>query len=375
MGAMAVSMLAAGEACAQQKEARSRRSLFDGKTLNGWIQIENNATTLSTGSVLDPVTFTARLAHGQDPMSAFLREQLSGLVRIDLNTYVVANANAATLLSAIVKQISEVLAGPAIFTADLFRGITLRPETKALLRQNTRGERLARLNKMLLEDAFPVEIAKSTNEGWIVKDGVMASTGAGRGVIYTAQDYSRYRLVYSVRHVSGHPDHQAGVLFFCKRPEEDEMSLDALGGIQFQLPMGSYWDYRPGNNNSGTQFFTKITKSPFDRHAWSKIEVLVNAEKGTARLAVAQPPGSKAIELVEFSDPTTGRPGPIAWQMHNAGLFDEYKDISIEIDPEPDVLLTIQQDRPKASVTVNCVMHNSDAYSSMTSTSAAHLAE
>jgi hypothetical protein len=148
-----------------------------------------------------------------------------------------------------------------------------------------------------------------------------------------------------VRHVSGHPDHQAGVLFFCQRPQLDEMPLDALGGIQFQLPMGSYWDYRPANNNSGSQFFETINKSRFARHAWSQVELLVHAAKGKAQLAVAQPPGNKAIELVRFSDPTAGRVGPIAWQMHNAGLFDEYKDISIELNPEEDFLITPKQEQ------------------------------
>jgi hypothetical protein len=345
MGAIALSALWGRRAwSAQRKEpAALKKSLFDGKTLDGWIQAENNAATLSTGSILDAAAFTTRLANGQDPVSAFLRGQLDNLVKIDLSTYAASNSNAAALLSATVKQINQVLAGPAIFTASRFNGIALRPETQALLDQNPRGERLARLNKMLLEDAFPVEIAKSATTGWIVKDGVMASTGAGRGAIYTAQDYSRYRLLYNVRHVSGHPDHQAGVLFFCKRPEQDEMPLDALGGIQFQLPMGSHWDYRPANNNSGDPFFTTITKSPFDRHAWSQVELLVDAAKGTARMAVAQPPGSKAIELVDFSDPAAGRAGPIAFQMHNAGLFDEYKDINIEVDPEEDVLITTTQ--------------------------------
>jgi hypothetical protein len=300
----------------------------------------NDASSLSVGSILDRPGFTAKLANGQDPLSVFLRGQFDNPVKSDLSRYAASNANAAALLSAMVKQINQILVGPSIFTVDRFRGITLRPETQALLDQNPRGEQLARLNRMLLEDAFSAEIAKSMATGWIVKDGAMASTGVGRGVIYTAQNYSRYRLVFSVRHVSGHPDHQAGVLFFCKRPERDERPLDALGGIQFQIPMGSHWDYRPDKNNSGDPFFTTITKSSFDRHAWSQVELLVDAGKGIARMAVAQPPGSKAIELVTFSDPAAGRTGPIAWQMHNAGLFDEYKDISIELDPEQDVLIT-----------------------------------
>jgi hypothetical protein len=343
MGTLAISAMAGRQAwsAAHQEPVRPTRSLFDGKTLDGWVQCQNDATNLSVGSILDRSGFTQKLANGQDPLSVGLRGQLDGLVRIDLTTYAPTNANAAALLSAAVKQISQLLAGSSIFTSDRFRDVTLRPETQALLQQNPHGEALARLNRMLLEDAYPAEIAKSVSTGWIVKDGVMASTGVGRGVIYTAQDYSRYRLTYSARHVSGHPDHQAGVLIFCKRPAADELPLDALGGIQFQLPMGSYWDYRPGHDNSGAEFFQTITKSPFDRHAWSQVELLVDAGKGTARLAVAQPPGSKAIELVDFSDPTAGRPGPIAWQMHNGGLFDEYKDINIEIDPQyEDLIMT-----------------------------------
>jgi hypothetical protein len=38
--------------------------------------------------------------------------------------------------------------------------------------------------------------------------------------------------------------------------------------------------------------------------------------------------------------PEAGKEGPIAWQMHNKGLFDEYKDVRIEADPKADEFLT-----------------------------------
>ena len=44
--------------------------------------------------------------------------------------------------------------------------------------------------------------------------------------------------------------------------------------------------------------------------------------------------------MLDFKDSTAGRVGPIALQMHNAGLFDEYKDLSIELDPKEDALVT-----------------------------------
>lgn len=39
-------------------------------------------------------------------------------------------------------------------------------------------------------------------------------------------------------------------------------------------------------------------------------------------------------EVLAFRDATAGKNGPIAWQMHNAGLFDEYKDVAIEVNPK-----------------------------------------
>jgi hypothetical protein len=182
--------------------------------------------------------------------------------------------------------------------------------------------------------------ATSSAPGWIVKDGAIASTGAGRGVIYTARDYRLYRLMFTMRHVSGNPDHQACVLIFCTRPSGDDKPLDALGGIQFQVPNGGHWDYRPGMNTAGGPEFTTITKGQFDIHAWSRIEILADSANGTARMAVAQPLGSKAIEVLDFQDPAAGKAGPIALQMHNAGLFDEYKDVTIELDPKDGDLVT-----------------------------------
>lgn len=40
------------------------------------------------------------------------------------------------------------------------------------------------------------------------------------------------------------------------------------------------------------------------------------------------------LESLQFKDPTASKVGSIAWRMHNAGLFDEFKDVTIEADPE-----------------------------------------
>jgi len=335
-------MVAAGFAISPRKlEAASTPiSLFDGKTLDGWSQIENNATSLSSAQVTDSTSFVHELATGRQPLSVFLRTQWDDTLKVQMTSYSASDANAKTVISALVKNLNQVISGPSIYDPTRFSSVSLRPSTTELLNHPLHGQQVAQLNKLLLEDAYSSDLAKSSSSGWVVKDGVMASTGSGRGVLYTAKDYSRYRLMFTMRHVSGAPDHQACVLIFCTRPSGDDKPLDALGGIQFQVPNGGHWDYRPGMNTAGGPEFTAVTKGQFDVHAWSRVEILADAAMGTARMAVAQPPGSKAIGVLNFNDPTAGKVGPMAWQMHNAGLFDEYKDITIELDPTDGDLLT-----------------------------------
>ena len=181
---------------------------------------------------------------------------------------------------------------------------------------------------------------------WMVKDGIIGSRGVGRGVLFTVKQFRHYRIVFDVRHVSGNPDHQACVLFFGIMPKDGEKPFDMLKAIQFQVPTGGTWDYRDGHHNDGKgeangNEYDKFPRPAFDSHQWSRVEILINADKGTARLAVAQPVGSPALEIGNFHVLEAGRVGPFALQMHNQGLFDEYASLAIEENPARDELITV----------------------------------
>jgi hypothetical protein len=319
-------------AATQQKIAKMR-PLFDGNMLAGWIQAPPAPVSFSTNDIVDLTGLTKKISEKSDAVAALIAERYE-------DTAGTKDAKQAT--STLVRNLNRLCAEGAFYDANRFRDVRLRPETEALRARNPQGLELARLNRLLLEDAFPRELARSPAASWIVKDGAMASTGAGRGVIYTTKDFTRYRLVFTMRHVSGNPDHQPCVLIFCTRPAPGERGLDALGGIQFQTPNGGHWDYRPGHNNAGNDYFTRPVRTTFDNHEWHQVEILVDAKTGVARMAVAQPVGTRAIENCVFQDSTAGKTGPLAWQMHNAGLFDEFKDVRIEIDPAEDRLITVE---------------------------------
>jgi 3-keto-disaccharide hydrolase len=312
-------------------------SLFDGKTLDGWIQLPINSTTFSASDITDMVSFAKKLSEKSDAVSAFLNDRLDEPIKTDLAAYSATSTTAKAVKSALVKSLNKIISGESIYDENRFQNVRQRPETIDLCKKNPQGPDLMRLNRILLEDAYPAELPASPAVSWIVKDGAMASTGAGRGVIYTKDDYSNYRLIFTMRQVSG--NHQPCFLIFCTRPEKDKKPLDALGGIQFQVPNGGHWDYRPGQNKGGVGF-TSPTKTKFDNKQWCRVEILVDVAAGTARMAVAQPVGAKAVENLDYNVPEAGKTGPIAWQMHNGGILDEYKDVWIEINPKVKDLIT-----------------------------------
>jgi len=321
--------------------AHTNEILFDGSTLDGWIMVENSATSVSGSDITDLAALAKSIGAKADGVAAFVNAQLDDAVRAGLSAFASSNAtDDKTTRSALAKNLTKIVVGPLIYDTARFQGVPLRRQTQKLLAQSPHGLELVELNRMLLVDAFPKALS-TVSPGWVAKNGAMASTGSGRGVIYTVRDYGRFRLLFTMRHVSGDPDHQACVLIFCTRPSPDEVPLDALAGIQFQVPKGGHWDYRQGRNDAGGAEFTTAIKTAVDPHEWSRIEIVADAATGMARMAVAQPLGSKAVEIVDFHDPAAGKAGPIALQMHNAGLFDEYKDLSIEVNPGNLELITV----------------------------------
>ena len=325
-----------------EAERSKQKVLFDGKTLNGWIQVENSATSFSGNDILDMPALAKAIITKANGVAAFLNSALDDAVRVSLSACLSPNPpDLKATRSVLAKNLTKVISGGPLYEKTSFEGVNLSTKTRKVIHRHPTDRELVELNRLLLSDAFPGELNGLT-AGWTVKDEAMASTGSGRGVIYSIHDYARFRLTFTMRHVSGNPDHQACVLIFCSRPSANEIPLDALGGIQLQVPKGGHWDYRPGHNNSGGDEFNSVNRVSFDPHEWSQLEIVADATTGTARMAVAQPVGSKAVEVLDFRDSSAGKIGPIAWQIHNAGLFDEYKDVRIETNPATLELITLK---------------------------------
>jgi hypothetical protein len=94
----------------------------------------------------------------KDPISAFLWTQLSdttqGLINSDAGAY-----RSSSLISSLVSDLNAVISGSSIYAPATFANIALTQPTKQLIATNPTGADLLDLNRLLLEQAYPLALA------------------------------------------------------------------------------------------------------------------------------------------------------------------------------------------------------------------------
>ena len=168
---------------------------------------------------------------------------------------------------------------------------------------------------------------------WVARDGILASTGKADD-IWTKADYGDFRIFFQVRQERG--NHKPDTLFFGTRPAPGAQPRRGLGGAQFQPPNGGSWNYGAG----GT--FNRPMNPNFNVNNWHQCEVLVK-EVGSFKAACCPVAGTtpcKGVLVLTWMG--KGKKAPFGIQMHNPGLFDEYKELWVEENPTGDELLSMK---------------------------------
>ncbi|WP_439383288.1 family 16 glycoside hydrolase [Amycolatopsis lexingtonensis] len=164
---------------------------------------------------------------------------------------------------------------------------------------------------------------------WSAKNGVIHGNGTARGwLYYNKQQVGTFRWIFNVRQVKG--NHKPTVLIW----GTTDPIRDALSAIQFQPPNGGHWDYRPGHDDGGGKLFEQLPHPTIDVKKWAQCELIGDAATGVARMACCPLTGTavtcKGVEVLRFTDKTAGRTGPLALQVHNSGIQDEYRGLYVE---------------------------------------------
>jgi len=110
------------------------------------------------------------LTDSEDRVGLYLRKGLETRKDDSLRAAYERNkavARDTSLSRTLAESLSGVLEGAAFYDAERFAGIALRPETQRLIARHPAGHELDRLNRLLLEDAFPTEIQRQRWQ-WVV---------------------------------------------------------------------------------------------------------------------------------------------------------------------------------------------------------------
>jgi ABC-type transport system involved in multi-copper enzyme maturation permease subunit len=131
--------------------------------LLAYFTISDCSSTFSVRDLSDASSFASRLKDPPDAVSTYLRERLSPSTRQGLARWQAPGDPSSSLQEALTGDINAIVNGTSIWDKARFSSVTIRPETRSALGRNPRGADLARLNRLLLEDAYPMELSRNLN--------------------------------------------------------------------------------------------------------------------------------------------------------------------------------------------------------------------
>ena len=141
------------------------------------------APALAIDTIRDYPGLANRLMDARDPVSTWLAERLSPDVRRDLGTLRTAEGDPAVrvrVAEGLIRDLNGVITGPAFHGGDRLKGITLSPESRRLMERQTLSlDQQARLNRRLLEDAYPTELRRLPGYNAVVVAVGVISIGVG----------------------------------------------------------------------------------------------------------------------------------------------------------------------------------------------------
>lgn len=123
------------------------------------------SSLFGVGDIANVASLVAKLesdpSPATHPVSQFIWGQFEPVARQLLAD---PNATLPQRQSVLIKELNTILRGNSIYESTRFADVTLRAETQLLIAQNPTAERLISLNRLLLEDAYLLEIARSPRQ-------------------------------------------------------------------------------------------------------------------------------------------------------------------------------------------------------------------
>jgi peptidoglycan hydrolase-like protein with peptidoglycan-binding domain len=116
---------------------------------------------VSAADLVDLPSLVNKLKQPSRAIDNWLVAQLSSATKAALADYKGQDSNTAALQQALVQDLNLILRGDLIYEQQRLAGVALRSETRTLMSCSPQGNDLERLNRLLIEDAYPLEMSKT----------------------------------------------------------------------------------------------------------------------------------------------------------------------------------------------------------------------
>jgi hypothetical protein len=163
---------------------------------------------LSDNDFVGLCSLALKLKEKSDLLSKYLYEQLTDKTKVD--EYDGSEPPPGDLRKALVDELNRVLQGPSFYDEDRFSQVRLRKETWTLLEKGAQGRDIVRLNRYLLEDGYPDEIARENKPGRSLVFGPLpaAPDAPAPWQIYRTVVSPDDKPIHQLRIEIGHPGEQ-----------------------------------------------------------------------------------------------------------------------------------------------------------------------
>lgn len=119
----------------------------------------DDASLFDAADLKGPAGLASLLRDAGDPLSTYLKGQFSAPMQEMLNTYDSKYLPSQALQEALITELNNLLSSPSLYDPDRFAQVKLTATTLRWVAQNPQGNDLVRLNRWLLQEAYPAELA------------------------------------------------------------------------------------------------------------------------------------------------------------------------------------------------------------------------
>ena len=122
--------------------------------------IGKGSPTFSVDDLKDASSLAAKLKAAADGVDRYIHDRLKQSTRLRLAQWQGPMEVPPALQQCVVEDLNAIVKGPSVWDADRFAKRDIRQATRDLLAGNPHGEELARLNRLLLDDAYQLELSR-----------------------------------------------------------------------------------------------------------------------------------------------------------------------------------------------------------------------